>query len=211
MRALGLQNSLTCEGVLQSARSIEAAFAPPTPPVAGLHASSTASTNTTTASAREAAVSRSRKLLNFVDHRADQLLLASGDSGRWFVDPRGGVPTVSVGEAGGDGDVRRGYISSSESEVDYTDETPEEEEEELEAHDAEGAGSAAGAERSERRRERKERDRTRAEAAAAAALRPPPNGFVEELASIAWLPVYGRSPNDLLPWKVCRGVVVVVG
>ncbi|CAM9350980.1 unnamed protein product [Scytosiphon promiscuus] len=90
MRALGLQNSLTCEG---------------------------------------AAVSRGRKLLNFVDHRADQLLLASGESGRWFVDPGSGM--VSTG--GGSGGV--------ESDGD-------------------------------------------------------------ELASIAWLPVYGRSPNDLLPWKV---------
>ncbi|CAM9858845.1 unnamed protein product, partial [Laminaria digitata] len=85
MRTLGLQNSLTCEGVLQSARSIEAAFAPPMLHVGGRAPSGTASA--TGAVARDAAVRRSRKLLDFVDHRADILLLASGESGRWFVDP----------------------------------------------------------------------------------------------------------------------------
>lgn len=211
MRALGLQNSLTCEGILQSARSIEAAFAvaPTTPAVAGLRTATTAAGASTAAAAaaREAAVSRSRKLLNFVDHRADQLLLASGDSGRWFVDPSG---ATGGGGVDGDGHARRGYISSSGSESDDTDEGSEEGGEDELEEGAEEAGSAAGAERRERRREKKERDRTRADAAAAAALRPPPNGFVEELASIAWLPVYGWSPNDLLPWKVCLGAIVVV-
>ena len=58
----------------------------------------------------------------------------------------------------------------------------------------------------EREKEKEERDRRRAEAVAAAARLPPPNDFVEELASIAWLPVHVTPPDDLLPWKVitCR-------
>ncbi|CAM9858774.1 unnamed protein product, partial [Laminaria digitata] len=53
----------------------------------------------------------------------------------------------------------------------------------------------------EREKEKEERDRRRAEAVAAAARLPPPNDFVEELASIAWLPVHVTPPDDLLPWK----------
>lgn len=225
MRSLGLQTSLTCDGVLQSARSIEAAFAPPVPSITGVntYAAAAAAAGDTSgsgavsaAAARDAAVSRSRKLLNFVDHRADQLLLASGESGTWFVDHRSSSATESFGGrgdkdcgggAGAGKEEQKGqeYLSSSESESDFEadgsgDEDPEREE--GLAHDREAREAAALAQR-ERRREKEERSKMRA-AAAAASRPPPPNEFVEELASIAWLPVHGRAPNDLLPWKVCR-------
>lgn len=226
MRSLGLQNSLTCEGVLQSARSIEAAFVRPMPSIPGIPASSATAAAAAVDAARQAAVSRSRKLLNFVDHRADQLLLASGESGRWFVDPRtspvtggasnggsGGNGTGGGGAGGaggargaeGDEEQRRECMSSSGSESGYEDECSEDDEEGDEEGRVQGreAKIAVAMERRERRRERKERDNARAAAVAAALRLPPPNEFVEELASIAWLPVHGRAPNDLLPWKVC--------
>lgn len=208
MRSLGLQNSLTCDGVLQSARSIEAAFAPPVPPAAGVRTGEAGEPDeiAAAATARRDAVSRSRKLLDFVDHRADQLLLASGDSGRWFVDNRSGATGAAAAVATGDGDeqILREYDSSSESEseADY-DEDGEDGSGDDEGGEGREAKMAAAAERRERKRERKERDNMRAAAAAAASRAPPPNEFVEELASIAWLPVHGRAPNDLLPWKVC--------
>ena len=231
MRSLGLQNSLTCEGVLQSARSIEAAFAPPI-----LHIGNGGSSGPSTAQiakARDAAVSRSRKLLDFVDHRADNLLLASGESGRWFVDPPPSLSgadinprveneTADEGDVGGDGGVGRGVggvggggdddrgkelsvSSASESGGDGSD--YEGEDEGSGAEDAEEEGEDRIREDREmemrqREKEKEERDRRRAEAVAAAARQPPPNDFVEELASIAWLPVHVMPPDDLLPWKV---------
>ena len=216
MRSLGLQNSLTCDGVLQSARSIEAAFAPPVPSITGVSvaAGETGGSGAlTAAAAREAAVSRSRKLLNFVDHRADQLLLASGESGKWFVDHRSSAAATQGFGGGGTGggeeeEKGREELSSSGSDSDFEDdgggEDGEGEEEGGEGagglHDREARDAAATA-RKERRREKKERSKMRA-AAAAASRPPPPNDFVDELASIAWLPVHGRAPNDLLPWKV---------
>ena len=207
MRTLGLQNSLTCEGILQSARSIEAAFAPPraalsTGNLARMEAASSASDAATAAQAREAAISRSRKLLDFVDHRAEQLLLASGDSGRWLVERRaasGGGDDLGGPEGTGDGDGVRpagpqalSVSSESESEED-TDGADLEDREE---------GREMRTEQRERKKEKRERQRARAKAAEAAARKPPPNAFVEELTSIAWLPVHSKAPNDLLPWKV---------
>lgn len=226
MRSLGLQDSLTCEGVLQSARSIEAAFAPPMPPIPGTPAAAAATAADAAGAARRAAVSRSRKLLNFVDHRADQLLLASGESGRWFVDPRASGAAGGAGNGGGEngngnsnghghgkggagGEGDEEYVSSSGSESNYEDECSEDDERSDVERRTQGREDkiAAAAERRERRRERHERDKMRAAAAAAAMRLPPPNDFVEELASIAWLPVHGKAPNDLLPWKVCKTVV----
>lgn len=200
MRALGLQDRLTCEGVLHSARSIEAAFAPPIPSVSG----------ESLAAAREAAVQRSRNLLNFVDRCADQLLLESGKTGRWFVEGgpgncHGVAYAAAAAEHGGDidddvdGEPNELSLSSgSESEdpdyeSDYNSEMEEEEEEREER-------KRAAQVRLERERERRERQEARA--AAAAVQPPPPNEFVEELCSIAWLPVHARATNHLLPWKV---------
>lgn len=242
MRTLGLQSSLTCEGVLQSARSIEAAFAPPAVHVGDGALARTAAV--TVAAARDAAVKRSRKLLDFVDHRADNLLLASGESGRWFVDPLpslsgtdvnarvgkengsegggsfgGGGGGGSAGDDGGSGggsgnvvgrDEERQELSessASESAGDGSDyegeDEGEDEEGEVEEDDrVQEERLAKERELREREKEKEERDRRRAEAVVAAARQPPPNDFVEELASISWLPVHVTPPDDLLPWKV---------
>lgn len=237
MRKLGLQSSLTCEGVLQSARSIEAAFAPPMLGIDTGVPSRVAAV--TVAAMRDAAVKRSRNLLNFVDHRADNLLLASGESGRWFVDPfplltgvdaNARVENENEGESGGGGGRRRdddgdggggsGSVagrdgerlelsgsSASESADDGSDYEEEDEGEDKEGGDEEDdriRGERLARERKlrEREKEKEERDRRRAEAVAAAARLPPPNDFVEELASISWLPVHVTPPDDLLPWKV---------
>lgn len=205
MRSLGLQSSLTCEGVLQSARSIEAAFLPPVSSTIGGVSAATAGGGTiSTAALRADAFRRSRKLLNFVDRRADQLLLVSGENGQWFVDPRrDDGPEQPHGSGGNDvGDRFGGTVEDANDE----------------GKDVEGMSVSSGSEaensadeeerkyRLESTRakevERKERAKARVEAAAAAWRKPPPNDFVEELTSIAWLPVYARSPNDLLPWKV---------
>lgn len=187
MRILGLKDSLTCEGVLQSARSIEAAFAPSTSisSVDNDNQTEVAASNAADADAREAAMRRSRKLLDFVDHRADQLLLSSGETGRWFVDQR----VNSTGQSLAESEV----IVSSESDSDL-DEDHEDDEDRDEARERR-------AEQRERRKEKRERQKARAEAMLAARP-PPPNNFVEELTSIVWLPVHAKAPNDLLPWKV---------
>lgn len=212
MRSLGLQNSLTCEGVLQSARSIEAAFATPVPSIGGVYAAAVTDggrSAATAIAAREAAVSRSRKLLNFVDHRADQLLLASGDTGRWFVDPSsfGADADGSDGGGGGvgggkkSGEEARELSVSSGSGSEYGSESGGEGEELEEVERDREEQRARTKERREREREVEERNKARA-AAADAMRSPPQNDFVEELATISWLPVHARAPNDLLPWKV---------
>lgn len=205
MRALGLQDRLTCEGVLHSARSIEAAFAPPVPSVSGLHRVATSSTRAENAesltAAREAAVERSRNLLNFVDRCADQLLVESGNTGRWFVDGPGNGHGAAE-DGGIDKEPNELSVSSgSESEdpdyeIDYMDGEEEEDEREERKRAEQG--------RLERERERRERQKARA--AAATVRSPPANDFVEELCSIAWLPVHAKATNHLLPWKV--GVVL---
>ena len=232
MRTLGLQSSLTCEGVLQSARSIEAAFAPPMVDIGTGVPSRVAAV--TVAAMRDAAVKRSRNLLDFVDHRADTLLLASGESGRWFVDAfpsltgadaNARVENKNKGESGdggggGGGGGGSGSVagrdgerlelsgsSASESADDGSEyegeDGGEDEEGEVEEDDRiREERLAKERELREREKEKEERDRRRAEAVAAAARLPPANDFVEELASIAWLPVHVTPPDDLLPWKV---------
>lgn len=229
MRSLGLQNSLTCEGVLQSARSIEAAFAPPVPALNGAQTTSVDSNNNNTesfsavVSAREAAAKRSRKLLDFVDHRADQLLRASGESGSWFLGHQrslsssssvAAATTIAVGgrqqgkeEEEEEEDIRKLSVSSaSESGSDYENGNGDGKggysEDEEEREHRRGAAKARRTERKERERENKERVKKRIEAAAKAMQRAPMNDFVEELTTIAWLPVHAKAPNDLLPWKV---------
>lgn len=186
MRILGLKNSLTCEGVLQSARSIEAAFAP-SALISSLdnNQAEVVASNAADSDAREAAMRRSRKLLDFVDHRADQLLLSSGETGRWFVDQRANSSGQSLAASQ--------VIVSSESDSDL-DEDHEDDEDRDEARERR-------AEQRERKKEKRERQKARAEAMLAARP-PPPNSFVEELAAIVWLPVHAKAPNDLLPWKV---------
>lgn len=230
MRKLGLQTSLSCEGVLQSARSIENALrlSQASPSIVGLPNFSTgaglssssaggsvdSATRQAAADAREAALDRSRQLLRFVDHNADELLLASEESGRWFVKPppssrprqSSSPPDGSHGGRGG-GDPRHrarhqemavSVSSESESEGGYSDE----EYGEFEGSE-EGEDEEEWAHRQERERaqsmERRERERARA---ALAALRPPPNAFVEELNGIAWLPVHTNAINILMPWQV---------
>lgn len=183
MRILGLKNSLTCEGVLQSARSIEAAFAPSTS-ISSVNNNNQAQV-AADADAREAALRRSRKLLDFVDHRADQLLLSSGETGRWFVDQRESSTGLSLAESQ--------VIVSSDSDSDV--------DEDYEDADDRDEARERRAEQRERKKEKRERQKARAEAIMAARP-PPPNNFVEELASIVWLPVHTKAPNDLLPWKV---------
>lgn len=145
MRALGLQGRLSCEGVLQSARSIEVALSATAPSV---------SAESFTLE-RKAAVERSRNLLDFVDRFADELLLESGETGRWFIDG----PCIGDGSPDeGDGDEKPdGWL---------------------------------------------ERERQKERAAAAAVQPPPANKFVEQLCSIAWLPVLATTTNPLLPWQV---------
>lgn len=225
MRKLGLQTSLTCEGVLQSARSIENTLRSSQAPTSigvvrssfsagdaagSLDSHETSITRKAATDAREAALERSKHLLRFVDHNADQLLLSSEESGRWFVDP---PPLPALPPAGGGGlrgteqgmrgsaDDRDELLvgSGSGSEGEYSDDGDEfdpsdDEDEEERAH------------RLERERaqsmERRERERARE---ALAALRPPPNAFVEELNGIAWLPVHARAINELMPWQVLYG------
>lgn len=191
MRTLGLQQSLTCDGVLQSARSIAAAFKPSIP---GNGFNTVAIGAEEVAAARVAAAKRSHELLRFVDHRADQLLLASGESGRWFVDP----PSVGGnghghGRSGGRGGSRANASPSSASDSD----------EDLEYSDSEDMTEE---ERDNRSGSRRARDAEPRESLRARreffARRPPPNAFVEELNSIAWLPVHARATNSLMPWKV---------
>lgn len=207
MRSLGLQSSLTCDGVLQSAHSIEKAFVVGLPPIAGFRApppQEIARIADAAAAAREAAVHRARKLLNFVDHRADQLLLASGLNGDWFVNPQvwalsNGIDKRNGVEGTDPVEPHLSVSSDSESEGALSDDTDEEDDEERE-HRRE-ARRERKREEWERQKERKGRQIARAKAAEAAQP-PPPNDFVEQLKSIAWLPVHARAPNELLPWKV---------
>lgn len=227
MRKLGLQTSLTCEGVLQSARSIENTLRSSQASTSiGVSRSSSSTggggvgsslnshessvTRKAATDAREAALERSKHLLRFVDHNADQLLLSSGESGRWFVDPpppgsRGGSDYHKKdhemrGTNNRDGRDGRDDVlvsSGSESEGDYSDGGDE-----FGVSDDEGEDEER-THRLERQRaqslERRERESARE---ALAALRPPPNAFVEKMNSIAWLPVHATAINLLMPWQV---------
>lgn len=195
MRTLGLQQSLTCDGVLQSARSIESALQSSS---SSIGVTSSGSSSREAMAAREAALKRSHELLRFVDHHADQLLLSSGESGRWFVEPsraggnghgrpRGQTPDAKSGRVGVHGDEGVEVSGSSGSESDeevYSD---------SELMDLE-----------ERREDWESRDGRARDREAQAAPRPPPNAFVEELNSISWLPVRAQPPSDFMPWKVER-------
>lgn len=119
MRSLGLRTSLTCDGVLQAARSIESVLQrsmSSLPRVRGNSAddnsrSSNHATEDEAAAAREAAVIRSRQLLRFVDRNADKLLVASEESGRWFVQAPMRALSLPAAAGPGSSERSRGYGS----------------------------------------------------------------------------------------------------
>lgn len=202
MRDLGLQGRLSCEGVLKSARSIEAAFAATVPSVSTPHHAGTffrgGEYAESLAGARKAAVERSRNLLDFVDRFADQLLLESNENGRWFVD---GLRISHESPNEGDGDQEPHGLSVR---LRSEGEDPDDGRHSNDEKEAEEGGKRAEQGRLERERQK--------ERAAAAAVRPPPaNTFVEQLCSIAWLPVLATLTNPLLPWEVGVHSVCLAG
>ncbi|CAN0354039.1 unnamed protein product, partial [Discosporangium mesarthrocarpum] len=95
LRELGLRDSLTCEGVLLSARSIESALVDPggkdsalkavpwaVPPNSEGHGQEQGQGRR---EAQSAALERAQELVVFVNHRAKQLLTAAGPGGQWLL------------------------------------------------------------------------------------------------------------------------------